>query len=84
MSVPLIKISTFIKSLFFHVYAGFPKSSKEEILYRYDICLSCEKYDLIRSECGVCGCAINNKSKFLNKLAWADQECPIGKWKKIS
>lgn len=20
---------------------------------------------------------------FLNKLAWADQECPVGKWNKI-
>jgi hypothetical protein len=31
----------------------------------------------------VCGCAISNKKIFLNKLAWADQECPIGKWKKL-
>ena len=34
-------------------------------------------------ECSICGCNINTKKKFMNKLAWADQECPIGKWKKI-
>jgi hypothetical protein len=68
----------------FHVYAGFPKSTKEQIIYRYNICINCDKYNSQRLECGVCGCAISNKSKFLNKLAWADQECPIGKWNKIS
>jgi hypothetical protein len=30
----------------------------------------------------VCGCNVNTKKVFLNKLAWADQECPLGKWKK--
>jgi hypothetical protein len=34
-------------------------------------------------ECSVCGCNINTKKIFMNKLAWADQECPIGKWGKI-
>ena len=78
----LLKIKTFIKSLFFHVYAGLPKSSKEEISERYDICLSCDLYDNIKQECRMCGCSISNKSKFMNKLAWADQECPLGKWSK--
>jgi hypothetical protein len=27
-----------------------------------------------------CGCNINNKKIFMNKLAWADQKCPLGKW----
>jgi hypothetical protein len=79
----LIRIKTFLRSLLFHIYAGFPKSTKEQILSRYNICLSCEKYNSLKLECGVCGCAISNKSKFLNKLAWADQECPIGKWQKV-
>lgn len=78
----LLKIKTFLKSLLFHVYAGFPKSTKEEIVYRYNICLCCEEFNKRKSECGVCGCNINTKRVFLNKLAWADQECPLGKWKK--
>jgi hypothetical protein len=80
----LIRIKTFLKSLIFHIYAGSPKSTQEQILDRYKICISCDEYNLSKSECGICGCAISKKSKFLNKLAWADQECPIGKWKKIS
>lgn len=30
----------------------------------------------------MCGCNVNRKKVFLNKLAWADQECPLGKWGK--
>ena len=79
----VLKLKTFIKSLLFHVWAGFPKATQQEINERYIICLNCDKFKSLSSECGVCGCAINNKKIFLNKLAWADQECPIGKWQKI-
>lgn len=79
----LIKIKTFLKSLIFHIYAGSPKSTQQQIIDRYKICIICDEYNWVKSECGICGCAISKKSKFLNKLAWADQECPIGKWKKI-
>jgi uncharacterized paraquat-inducible protein A len=79
----LIKIKTFIKSLFFHVWLGLPKSTQSEINYRFSICNSCEKFNPKKQECGVCGCSINTKRIFLNKLAWADQECPEKKWPKI-
>jgi uncharacterized paraquat-inducible protein A len=79
----LIKLKTFFKSLLFHVYAGFPKSTQSQINERYSICIDCDKFDKIRSECMVCGCSLSKKRVFLNKLAWADQECPVGKWSKI-
>lgn len=79
----LIRIQTFIKSLFFHVWNGFPKTTRLEILDRYQICESCEDFNKEYSQCNICGCAISKKSKFLNKLAWADQECPKQKWLKI-
>jgi len=79
----LLRITTFIKSLFFHVYAGFPKTTNDEIQYRYAICLRCEDFNPRQSQCNVCGCSLSRKSKFLNKLAWADQECPKQKWPKI-
>lgn len=69
--------------MLFHVWHGFPKSTQKEINERYNICLSCSKFNTQKSECGVCGCAINNKKIFMNKLAWADQECPDNKWNKI-
>jgi len=79
----LLRIRTFLKSLFFHVWNGFPKTTQSEILDRYSICMDCSDFNRIKSECGICGCSIDKKSKFLNKLAWADQECPLGKWQKI-
>jgi len=82
MNITLIKLKTFLNSLWWHIYSGFPKSTQQEIDDRYKICLGCEKYLSHKSECGVCGCAISNKKRFLNKLAWADQECPINKWSK--
>jgi uncharacterized paraquat-inducible protein A len=78
-----LKISIFLKSLFFHVYAGFPKASKQEILERWSICISCDNFNKKKSECNICGCNLSAKLKFLNKLAWADQECPEKKWSKI-
>ena len=78
------KIKTFLKSLWFHVWSGFPKSTQSEINFRYSICLLCDSFDKQHSECSECGCNINNKKIFMNKLAWADQECPIGKWTKIN
>lgn len=79
----LLKIKTFLKSLFFHISLGLPKSTYSQIQDRYIICLDCEKYNSQKKECGICGCMVNNKKIFFNKLAWADQECPIGKWDKL-
>jgi hypothetical protein len=83
MSTTLIRIKTFVKSLFFHVLSGFPKSTHKEIFDRYNICIECPEFNKYKSQCNICGCNISKKSQFLNKLAWADQECPIGKWNKI-
>lgn len=79
----LIKLKTFIKSLFWHLQRGSPKSTQSVIDYRYGICMSCDKFDKNNSQCLICGCNINNKKIFLNKLAWADQQCPINKWSRI-
>jgi uncharacterized paraquat-inducible protein A len=84
MTITFLRIQTFLKSLFWHVWSGFPKSTQDQINYRLNICLYCEKYDIKNKECSVCGCNVNNKKIFMNKLAWADQECPLGKWSKIS
>lgn len=79
----LIRLKTFVKSLFWHIARGLPKSGKQNIVYRYEICLACDKYNKKESTCNECGCNISDQNIFLNKLAWADQECPLGKWKKI-
>jgi hypothetical protein len=83
MKITATKIIIFLKSLLFHIGCGMPKSSQFEIDERYKICLSCDSFNHSQKECMECGCNINNKRIFMNKLAWADQECPIGKWSKI-
>lgn len=79
----LIKLKTFLKSLFWHISRGLPKSSRAVIEARYKICLVCDSYDKQNQQCNECGCNINNKSIFLNKLAWADQKCPLNKWDSV-
>jgi hypothetical protein len=79
-----LRIKTFIKSFIFHINAGLPKSSQDQINFRYNLCLSCDQFDQQLNQCKVCGCNINNKRIFLNKLAWADQECPLKKWPRIT
>lgn len=83
MKITSTRIITFIKSLVWHIYSGFPKSTQEQINYRFNICKSCDMYDTKNSQCLVCGCNLSNKKIFMNKLAWADQECPMKKWEKI-
>lgn len=79
-SITINKIITFLKALTWHVWAGFPKSSQDEINRRLSICNECDMFDRKNSQCLVCGCNINNKKIFMNKLAWADQKCPLDKW----
>lgn len=74
------KLYNFAKALYFHIGYGLPKCSTRQIHDRYMVCIDCEFLDRSKYECLQCGCHISPKSKFLNKLAWADQKCPIGKW----
>lgn len=78
----LNKVLRFTKALYFHIGYGLPKCTQEQINKRYSICLDCEFYDIYNSQCLQCGCNVGVKKKFLNKLAWSDQECPINKWPK--
>ena len=57
-----------------------PKATEYQIWRRYEICTKCDKFE--KDTCLICGCNVNIKRVFLNKLAWADQECPLGKWNK--
>lgn len=84
MKVTCSRIKTFLKSLWFHIWSGFPKSTQQEINERFSICHdSCDMYNNEQGICMMCGCNVNQKKIFMNKLAWADQECPLGKWLKI-
>jgi hypothetical protein len=74
----LTKATNFAKSAAAHVAAGMPQASDEEILRRHAICTGCEFF--VNDSCGKCGCPVARDRKFVSKLAWADQSCPVGKW----
>jgi hypothetical protein len=78
-----LKLKTFLNSLVWHIRLGLPKSSQEQINYRFDICFNCDSFEKTNQECLECGCNISRKRIFLNKLAWADQSCPLNKWDKL-
>lgn len=78
-AVPFLhKVRNFAVAAAQHVAAGMPMASDEEILRRHDICLGCEFFK--NNTCSKCGCPISRDKKFVSKLAWADQSCPVGKW----
>lgn len=44
---------------------------------RYNICKSCEKFTIVKT-CTECNCVMPVK------VVWADSECPLGKWSKVT
>ena len=72
------QIFNFTKAAIAHALRGSPTCSQLQIDERLAVCLECE--DFTGRHCRHCGCKCSDVVKYLNKLAWADQECPIGKW----
>lgn len=72
------KVMNFSKAAANHAVAGGPKCTDEQIQERYNICVSCEFFK--NNICTKCGCNLVREKIYMNKLAWADQSCPVGKW----
>jgi hypothetical protein len=74
------KVTNFAKATMQHIQTGSPMCTEEQVISRHDICMGCEFYK--DDTCSKCGCPLFRTRKFVSKLAWADQECPVGKWGK--
>jgi ribosomal protein L37AE/L43A len=74
------KARNFATSAAKHVAAGMPQASAEEVARRFAICEGCEHFD--GQACRQCGCPVVREKKFLSKLSWANESCPVGKWGK--
>jgi len=72
------KAVNFAKSAAQHVSAGLPQATEEEVARRFAICEGCEHFD--GHACKKCGCPVIREKKFLSKLSWAGESCPVGKW----
>jgi len=84
----LSRLANFSKAAISHIVKGSPSCTQEQIDARLAICKECPLYQISANNpdvgsCNACGCNINKENKFLNKLAWADQECPKGKWGRL-
>lgn len=78
-SVSLLqKATNFATSAARHIAAGAPQASEEEVARRFAICEGCEHFD--GKACRQCGCPVVREKKFLSKLSWANEKCPVGKW----
>ena len=84
----LKKIVNFVSAAANHAVLGNPTVSPEILEKRLAICRGCELFKPNQSDAGgvcthnSCGCNIKDNVQYLNKLAWADQECPLKKWLK--
>ncbi len=70
----LNKLSQFSKALASHIVRGMPKANEVEIRRRFEICQSCLHFT--GESCRICGCGVNAQQQLMNKLSWADQQCP--------
>ena len=61
-----------------HVAAGMPLCDQSEIDRRFAVCQQCDHYD--GTACSQCGCPVVRERRFLSKLSWASEACPVGKW----
>jgi hypothetical protein len=74
------RLFNFGKAAIAHAASGLPTCTQEQIDARLAICRACPLFDGSICRHADCGCRIGQQRKFLNKLAWADQSCPLGKW----
>jgi hypothetical protein len=80
------RLANFTVAAIGHAMAGAPTCTDDEIAARLAICRGCTEFrpDKDNPEigaCGKCGCHVSGLlPKFVSKLAWADQHCPLGKW----
>lgn len=72
------RVKNFAASAVAHVAAGMPRASEEEVERRYAICQGCEHFD--GKSCRKCGCPVVRERKYVSKLSWAKEACPVGKW----
>lgn len=84
------RLANFTRAAIEHAKAGSPTCTQEQIDERHGICMACDIYlpsvdNPAIGNCthSSCGCPVTRLDKFVSKLAWADQECPLGKWPAI-
>ena len=76
----LTKVTNFGRAVTKDVITGMKRCTEEEMDQRVEICKGCEFYNEAGQECLKCGCPMNRKRIYRNKVYWKSGKCPIGKW----
>lgn len=82
------KASNYAKATAKHIAAGRPKATDDQVAARFRVCQQCPLFLAVgdgskKGRCThvECGCSLNTVGlKGKNKLRWADQVCPDGRW----
>lgn len=83
------KAVNFTKAAARHVVKGLKEATDEQVAERFAICQACELFKPKGEGQGVCthsSCGCKLKAVGLagkNKLKWASEKCPIGKWGEV-
>ena len=85
------RLANFAYAAVKHELTGRKTVSDEVLKSRLSICTNCPSnlFKRIDENTGICthetcGCNIKDYQTYLNKIAWSDQECPVGHWKAVS
>ncbi len=80
---PIRRAANFAKAVTGHVLTGRETVDDATRQWRLEQCLACEQYyDSQKETCThpQCGCGIKKQRGVIDKLSWASQRCPIGRW----
>ena len=80
---PVLRTMRFTKEAIAHLLNGSPTCTQQQLDERFAVCQACKWFRGNTCNHQKCGCNVNGAQKYLNKLAWAEQECPDGRWKAI-
>lgn len=72
---------SYISTLAEHIANGSKHVPEDVRQSRRTICNSCDRRNVEKDSCTVCGCSLN-KTLIGDKLGWAVSSCPLGKWSK--
>lgn len=75
------KVINFANAFATFARRGFPRRTPEQIIDIFEThCIGCEHFRLTICGHKNCGCNVNDENHFFNKIGWATEHCPIGKW----
>lgn len=57
-----------------------PVRSDQDVEAIREICRDCEKYEEHTGKCTACRCPVSKGSVIGDKVKWATEHCPLGKW----